>query len=95
MSLPQRRLWEFYGPLVCRILGLAFDERDMSKVCQRFQIGNGQPLTASEMHGTLVQLCSSESNSVSKYVDKLLGERFELYEKMLEGLNQEDIGGKN
>jgi hypothetical protein len=47
------------------------------------------------MHGTLVQLCSSESNSVSKYVDKLLGERFELYEKMLEGLNQEDIGGKN
>jgi hypothetical protein len=43
------------------------------------------------MHGTLVQLCSSESNSVSKYVDKLLGERFELYEKMLEGLNQEDI----
>ena len=91
MSLPKRRLWEFYGPLICRILGLAFDEKEQDKIAKKLKSNFRQPLPpASHMHGFLTNACA-RPNPVSKYVDKMLQERFELYRKRLDGLDQRDI----
>ena len=92
MSAPKRRLWEFNGPLICRILGLAFDEREMGKIIKKFGLEQGQRFSAaSEMHGALIHACASR-NRASKYVDKILEERFELYSRKMEGLDQKDVG---
>lgn len=91
MALPKRRLWEFCGPITCRLLGLAFDERQLNKVVKRLGLKDGgKPLTPAERHGTLVQTCS-EQNEVSKQVEKILEKQFEPYRKAVEGVDQKDI----
>jgi hypothetical protein len=89
MSSPKRRLWEFPGPLICRVLGLAFDEKEQAKILKKLNHG-GQSLAASQGHGVLVQTCS-QANPVSKYMDSVLEEQFEPYRKELAGLDQRDI----
>lgn len=92
MSAPKRRLWEFSGPLICRILGLAFDEREIGKIINKFGLKHDQRFSAaSEMHGALIHACASR-NRASKYVDKILGGRFEPYIRRMEGLDQKDVG---
>lgn len=91
MALPKRKIWEFQGPTVCRILGLAFNEKEQEKVFKKLKLGNGKQLpSAPEIHGCLVQSCT-DSNLTSKYLDKMLEKRFELYQKRVEALNQKDI----
>ena len=89
MSLPERKLWELKYYTICRILGLTFDEAEVAKILRKFQ--HKQPcLTPAERHGGLVHVCTT-SNRLSKYVDKMLAERFEPYRRKLEGLDQRDI----
>ena len=91
MSSPKRRLWEFYGPITCRLLGLAFDEKQLNKVVKRLRFKDGEkPLTSGERHGILVQTCSKQ-NEVSKQVEKILERQFERYRKAVEGVDQKDI----
>ena len=91
MSILKRRLWEFHPPLVCRLLGLAFDEDQLSKVLKKVKANDGQRLlTFPARHGVLVQTCSQQ-NEVSKYVDKILEGQFEPYRKLLEGIDQKEI----
>ena len=87
MSLPKRRLWEFYGPLICRLLGLTLDEKELGKILKRFNFEPGD-----HMHGGLTQLCSVPG-PVSEYVDKMLEWRFGPYQRRIEGLDQKDICG--
>ncbi len=94
MLPPKRRLWEFQGFIVCRILGLSFDGEELHHICHKLQISDGQQsLTEPEMHGKLVTTCKEPNQTSSKYVDKLLSQRFELYRRRVERLNQEDICG--
>jgi len=91
MASPKRRLWEFYGPIICRLLGLAFDEKQLNKIIEKLGLKDGEkPLTPAEKHGILVQTCS-EQNEVSKLVEKMLERRFEPYRKAVEGVDQKDI----
>ena len=91
MSLAKRRLWEFDGPIICRLLGLSFDEEQLNKVIKKLKSRNGQgSLTLPEKHGVLVQTCD-KPNEVSKYVEKVLERQFEPYEKTVEGIDQKDI----
>ncbi|MBE9482396.1 MAG: hypothetical protein IMY88_01805, partial [Chloroflexi bacterium] len=79
MGLPQRRLWEFKGFTICRLLGLAFDEKELIKIFNKFKFSCGQRLSEGELHGALVHNCTAP-NPVSKYVEKLLKRRFEPYQ---------------
>ena len=90
----ERRLWEFHSPLICRLIGLSFDEKGLIRIFKnvpKVQFEDSRQLSEEpQLHGILAQLCS-EPNQVSKYVDKVLRKRFEPYRKNLEGLGQEDI----
>lgn len=92
MSPSQRKLSEFHGALICRLLGLTLDEKELVKVATKagikFNLGR-QPTTA-EIHGALVHACSNE-DSVSNYVGKILRARFEPYRRRLEGLDPKGI----
>ena len=89
--MPERRLWEFYSPITCRILGLSLSEKEMEKIFKRFDFnGNPSLLALSRMHGQLVQVCT-DPNPCSKYVDKILQKRFGLYRKKVNGLSPKDI----
>ena len=91
MTSPKRRLWTFNAPLVCRLLGLAFDEDQLSKVLKKVRAKDGQRLsTFAGRHGVLVQTCTQQ-NEVSKYVEKVLERQFEPYAKIVDGVDQEDI----
>ncbi|MFW0859867.1 MAG: DUF2325 domain-containing protein [Dehalococcoidia bacterium] len=87
----KRRLWEFHSPLICKILGLAFDEMEEGKIVRKLKLKHNEQFPpASEIHGVLVN-ASTRPNPVSKYLDKMLEERFELYRKRIDGLDQRDI----
>ena len=92
MTPSQRKLSEFLGGLICRLVGLTFDERELVKVLRKagIKLDLGRRPSVAEMHGALAHACTN-SDSVSKYVDKLLGERFEPYSKRIEGLDPKAI----
>ena len=50
----------------------------------------GQPPGVHEKHGALVQLCSG-FNEVSKYVDRILEQKYRPYERVIGGVNPESI----
>mgnify|MGYP001151620000 CR=1 FL=1 len=86
MSLAKRRLWEFDGPIICRLLGLAFDEPQLNKIIKKLSPKDGQgPSTFPKKHGGLVQTCA-KPNEVSKYVEKMLERQFEPYRNLVEGV---------
>jgi hypothetical protein len=79
-------------PLICRLLGLSIDENELAKVLKkaRVKLKPGYQYSAAEMHGALVDTCINNS-LVSKYVDKMLRERFEPYRIKIGGLDPKDI----
>jgi len=91
MSSTKRGLWEFRDPLVCRILGLALDEREEGKIFKKFELEHDKRFQlTSQRHSALVHACANPC-PVSKYVDKILEERFESYRKRVDDLDQTDI----
>ena len=90
-SSPKRRLWTFHPPLVCRLVGLAFDEEQLSKVLKKVRARDGQRLSTFDVrHGVLVQTCTQQ-NEISKYVEKVLERQFEPYAKIVDGIDQKEI----
>jgi hypothetical protein len=72
--------------------GLAFDEKELIKIFNKFKFSCGQRLSEGELHGALVHNCTAP-NPVSKYVEKLLKRRFEPYQNRVGELEQKDLPG--
>jgi len=90
ISSSKRRLWEFKSFIICRLLGLTFDERDTVRIFRKLKLIDGHLPSPSELHGMLVYACT-EPTPVAKHMDKLLEEKFDSYRSKLNGLDQKAI----
>jgi len=87
----ERKIWEFNHSIVCRILGISFDERELKKAIKKVEVGGaGQSLKSSRMHGMLMEMCANP-NPGSKYLDKVLKKCFEPYRKKINGYDQKTL----
>jgi hypothetical protein len=87
--LPERKIWEFRNQTVCTILGLTFDEKELSEIFKKLKL-NHDSITAFEMHGSLVKACGTQ-NKTSKQLDKILKDRFEEYREDIKRIPQKEI----
>ena len=87
--MPERKIWEFRNQTVCTILGLTFDENELSEIFNKLKL-NHDRITAFEMHGSLVQACGTQ-NKTSKQLDKILKDRFEEYREDIKRIPQKEI----
>ena len=87
--MPERKIWELKNQTVCSILGLTYNDRELSDLFKRLKL-DCDSVTAYEMHGGLIQACSSQ-NKTSKQLDRILKDRFERYRKDIERIPHEEI----
>ena len=87
--MSERKIWEFRNQTVCTILGLTFDENELSEIFKKLKL-NHDRITAFEMHGSLVQACGTQ-NKTSKQLDKILKDRFEEYREDIKRIPQKEI----
>ncbi len=87
--MPERKIWELKNQTVCSILGLTYNDRELGDLFKRLKL-DCNSVTAYEMHGGLIQACSSQ-NKTSKQLDRILKDRFEQYRKDIERIPQEEI----
>ncbi len=87
--MPKRKIWEFEGFTLCRLLGLVFDDAEMTKIFKKLKIGCAGS-SAHDMHQGLIQICRTESTA-SKFMDKLLKDRFEQYREKINGFDTKEI----
>lgn len=87
--MSERKIWELKNQTVCSILGLTYNDRELSDLFKRLKL-DCNTVTAYEMHGGLIQACSSQ-NKTSKQIDRILKDRFERYRKDIEHIPQEEI----
>ncbi|MEA3282593.1 MAG: DUF2325 domain-containing protein [Euryarchaeota archaeon] len=87
--MPERKIWELKNQTVCSILGLTYSDKELSDIFKRLKL-DCNSVTAYEMHGGLIQACSSQ-NKTSKQLDRILKDRFERYKKDIERIPQEEI----
>ena len=87
--MSERKIWEFRNQTVCTILGLTFDEKELSEIFKKLKL-NQDRITAFEMHGSLVQACGTQ-NKTSKQLDKILKDRFEEYREDIKRIPQKEI----
>lgn len=87
--MSERKIWEFRNQTVCTILGLTFDEKELSEIFKKLKL-NHDRITAIEMHGSLVQACGTQ-NKTSKQLDKILKDRFEQYREDIKRVPQKEI----
>lgn len=86
----ERKIWEFNPGIVCRLLGLSFDEKGLKKIIKKIRNDSGRVLKSFQIHELLMQICA-DSNPGSKYLDKILKKRFEPYRKNINGYDQETL----
>ena len=88
--MPERKIWEL-GYIVCRIIGLIFDEKELTRIFKKLELNNDcRSLSAARKHGLLVHLCSTE-NKASRHMDRILKKRFEPFRSRLKGIDQKEI----
>ena len=87
--MSERKIWEFRNQTVCTILGLTFDEKELSEIFKKLKL-NHDRITAFEMHGSLVKACGTQ-NKTSKQLDKILKDRFEEYREDIKRIPQKEI----
>lgn len=88
----KRRIWEFQPFTICRLLGLSFDEKALSRIFKDLKLSHGnQLLAAFEMHQQLAELCRTQ-NQYAKRVEKLLESQFVQYKKRAGILDPQKIG---
>lgn len=88
----KRRIWEFQPFTICRLLGLSFDEKVLSRIFKDLKLSHGnQLLAAFEMHQQLAELCRTQ-NQYAKRVEKLLESQFAPYKKRAGILDPQKIG---
>ena len=85
----ERKIWEFKNQTICTIIGLAFDEKELVNVFKRLKLDQSRNAPY-EMHGDLVQLCSTR-NKASGQLDKMLKERFGRYERDFKRIPRNEI----
>ena len=87
--MSERKIWEFRNQTVCTILGLTFDEKELSEIFKKLKLNHNR-ITAFEMHGSLVKACGTQ-NKTSKQLDKILKDRFEEYREDIKRIPQKEI----
>ena len=88
--MPERKIWEL-GYIVSRIIGLIFDEKELTRIFKKLELNNDcRSLSAARKHGLLVHLCSTE-NKASRHMDRILKKRFEPFRSRLKGIDQKEI----
>jgi len=87
--MPERRIWEFEGFTLCRILGTFFDDARLRRVFRDFKLGNGKK-SAHQMHEKLISLCTTQ-NQVSMHVENMLKKMSEPYEGRIGDLGKDKI----
>jgi len=87
--LSERKIWELRNQTVCAILGLTFDENELSGIFKKLKL-NPDGIAAFEMHGSLVHACGTQ-NKTSKQLDKILKDRFEEYREDIKRIPQKEI----
>ena len=87
--MSERKIWEFRNQTVCAILGLTFDENELSGIFKKLKLSPDK-IAAFEMHGSLVHACGTQ-NKTSRQLDKILKDRFEQYREDIKGIPQNEI----
>ncbi|MGP8320166.1 MAG: DUF2325 domain-containing protein [Methanosarcinaceae archaeon] len=87
--MSERKIWEFRNQTICTILGLTFNEKELHKICRKFQL-NHDTIKTHEMHASLVQACTTQ-NKTSRNIDKILANRFEKYREDIKRIPQKEI----
>ncbi|MCD4765991.1 MAG: DUF2325 domain-containing protein [Methanosarcinales archaeon] len=87
--MSERKIWEFKNQTVCTILGLTFDEKELSEIYKKLKLNN-EKITPFGMHTSLIQACSTQ-NRTSKQLDKILTDRFEEYREDIKHIPQKEI----
>lgn len=84
----QKKVWELQHQTVCKVVGMAFDLKDLAKIGKKFGIPQGDPLLDHEstLHSTVVHLCGSD-NKVARHMQKLIELRFARYAKRLSAVD--------
>ncbi|CAD7766766.1 MAG: hypothetical protein DNFNHJIP_00166 [Candidatus Argoarchaeum ethanivorans] len=78
-----KRIWEMQPFTVCRILGLAFNEMELSKIFRELKLShNGDLLQAAAMHQQLINVCTNKTQA-SRSMDTILNKRFEPYKEKI------------
>jgi len=89
--MPERKVWDL-GPIVCKIIGLSFDESGLARVFDKLGLKGSEyrSLPAAKKHALLVNLCSSAC-PVSKQIDRILKTMFGIYRGRVRDLDQKEI----
>ena len=87
--MSERKIWEFRNQTVCAILGLTFDENELSDIFKKLKL-SPDGIAAFEMHGSLVHACGTQ-NKTSKQLDNILKDRFEEYREDIKRIPQKEI----
>jgi len=87
--MPERKIWEFKSQTICTILGLTFDDKELVNVFKKLKLDQSKNAPY-EMHGDLVQLCSTQ-NKASGQLDKMLKARFGRYESDFKRIPRNEI----
>lgn len=87
--MPERKIWEFKSQTICTILGLTFDDKELVNVFKKLKLDQSRNAPY-EMHGDLVQLCSTQ-NKASGQLDKMLKARFGRYESDFKRIPRNEI----
>jgi len=87
--LSERKIWEFRNQIVCAILGLTFDENELSDIFKKLKL-SPDGIAAFEMHGSLVHACGTQ-NKTSRQLEKILKDRFEEYREDVKRIPHKEI----
>ena len=79
---PQRKMWELQHTTVCKVVGMAFDLKEMKKIARKFGLVFKDTGVDEEFafHSAIVGMCGKESN-IARHVQKLIERRFVRYSK--------------
>ena len=89
---PKKRLWEMKPSTICKILGTAFDTKDVLKLARKFKMTNSNTLVEDELafHSALVEYAQTD-NPVSRHTEKVLRKRYEPYANKLADMSPPEI----
>jgi hypothetical protein len=88
----QKKVWKLQHQTICKVVGMAFDLKDLAKIGKKFGIPQGDPLLDHEstLHSTVVHLCGSD-NKVARHMQKMIELRFARYSKRLSALDAVEL----
>ena len=81
---PQIRLWQLQHTTICKVVGMALGLEDLKNVARKFHLIFKETCVDEEfaLHSAIVGIYDKDSK-ISRYVQKLVEERFQRYVKRL------------